>query len=226
MKILLLLLSLSLPCYGVPLLSSSPFAPATLYLDFTSKANTVSDAQITTAWQTVVDGYSQFSGVNVTTVDPGDKGHVAWLEVGGSKPGVAGEAGVGTWFFGTSYRQYGGDFFAGFVYSDGLGDDGMLIGKVAVHEFGHELGLQHQSDYDDAGMLIREYSDGDATTVPWMGNILNGKTPIWNTGPDKTGVIVDTAAFISGQFALAPVPEPQGLLVFLPLVLLVRRGRI
>jgi hypothetical protein len=115
-------------------------------------------------------------------------------------PGVLGESAIGNWkTFGTKY----GPVFGARVYADSASNDPTICGGAIIHEDGHQFTLLHQPD-------------------GWMNPIDLAGGQFWGVGINTLGVPQDSYAILGGQlgFAPPPVPEPQSLLVLLPLLLM------
>ena len=159
------------PLSDLPVLSSFPGAPATLYLDFDGdfEASSFGYANVTTlafdqdgdpttfndsemnainmVWKIVADDYAPFN-INVSTLAPVSFSNGTGLHV------VIG--GDGSWFGGTGVGGVSGvGNFPGsgvnvsYVFSKNLGNGNWkFTGEAAAHESGHSFGLLHQGLYD------------------------------------------------------------------------------
>jgi hypothetical protein len=140
---------------SIPLLSSRPGAPASVYLNFggdtvsswlgyslgTIPAFSGTSTTMEEIWQEVAENYSPFN-INVTTVKP-TSGEVSQIDVGGN----------GSWTGGTygGLAQVGGmssssasNPVRGFVFPDNLGNGYYwYVADGCTHESGHNMGLQH-----------------------------------------------------------------------------------
>ncbi len=191
------------PLTDIPVLHSNAGADASIYLDFDGHFisqwgaysnvttpvydidgddTTFSDtelARITEIWQRVAEDFAPFD-INVTTVNPGDfsNGTALRISIGGN----------GNWI-----GPYGGVAYVNsftnavpnvaYVFTDNLGNGNAKYTAEAVsHEAGHAFGLQHQSDYDGSGNLIREYSNGSGDFAPIMGVGYYASRTTWHDG--------------------------------------------
>lgn len=181
----------------LPVLSSNPGAPITLFLDFhgepaqqwggrTVPAVPAYDvSKVAAAFEVVADAYLPFN-VNVTTVDPGgwDPGgqlahnHQFRVVIGGNGAwtGVVegGTADVGS--YAASWEPN-----TAFVFSDYFPAPAD-VGDETIHESGHGWGLQHQSQWTN-GVKTAEYADGF-----YMGNPFGGTLVGWGSGINSLGV--------------------------------------
>ncbi len=187
----------------IPVLHSNAGANASIYLDFDGHfisqwgaysnvttpvydidgdATTFSDTElsrITEIWKRVAEDFAPFD-INVTTVDPGDfsNGKALRVSIGGN----------GSWI-----GPYGGVAYVNsftnavpnvaFVFTKNLGNgNAKYTAEATSHEAGHAVGLQHQSDYDGSGTLIREYSNGYGDFAPIMGVGYSAARTTWHNG--------------------------------------------
>lgn len=191
---------------GLPLLSSRPDAPAALYLDFDGQTvgsttyqpydtngdpanfNAAEQAAIIECWRHISVYFAMFD-VDVTTVF--DDRPKAWLMCSNSISGGYAYVGV-------------------FPSSQPLAfnESSHVTGRQSAiaHEFGHNLNLWHQSDYDQWGNKTAEYSNGyDAFHVPIMGVDFTQRVRKWFIGHPSTGggaaTLQDEVAIIASHFA-------------------------
>lgn len=145
-------------------------------------------SMINNLWSYVSEKYCLFN-INVTTVSPGAYSDFQsfGIVVGGS---------VNDWYTGNAggvARRSGfsltGEPNYGFVWSGDVSTASTAnfqhyVGESIAHEGGHLLGLRHQSDVDSFGNVNVEYSNGNATDAPIMGNSGNqqSKRGIWWNG--------------------------------------------
>ncbi|MES1227293.1 MAG: pre-peptidase C-terminal domain-containing protein, partial [Armatimonadota bacterium] len=61
-----------------------------------------------------------------------------------------------------------------------------FVGEAAAHENGHGFNLNHQSDYS-GNSLINEYSSGDSSRAPIMGNSYSTQRGLWKLGTADAG---------------------------------------
>lgn len=163
------------PLSDCPQLSSSPGAPATLYLDFTGDTTTswlsytpgatpaydtdgdpttfssTELANITAIWEQVSDTYSPFN-INVTTVNPGSISNPNMEIVIGGAGGWSGGTYGGVAYIGSfagSVATYGPNKNKAFVFPANLSptssSNARYVADDAEHEAGHAFGLNHQS---------------------------------------------------------------------------------
>jgi hypothetical protein len=158
---------------GMPQLHSDLNAHAAIYLDFNGDAasvtpydvdgdpttfNATEAATITSAWQAISTYFAPFD-VDVTTVKPATAMPTAWGMIGNSISGGYSYVGVFP-----DVQKFGGPA----SFNESSDARGRTSGMA--HEYGHNFGLSHQSDYNNLGVKINEYSSGyDSTHGPIMG---------------------------------------------------------
>ena len=201
---LLLLASLTASAQ-VPVLSSYPSSTNVVFLDFDGhivegtswngssaivcdNANLTS-AQITSIFNRVAEDFRPFT-VNVTTdstkylVAPADRRMRVVLTTSSSWYGAAG---------GVAYMNSftWGDNTPCFVFTALLSYNTKAIAEAASHEFGHTLGLRHQSAYDAVCNKTSEYNSGKgAGEIGWapiMGVGYYQNMTLWNYGANPYG---------------------------------------
>lgn len=92
----------------------------------------------------------------------------------GSTPCAGGVAYIGSWTWGLEVPS--------FVFSRALGYRQKPVWEAASHEAGHNIGLYHQSEYDQNCQYIREYFNGGSSpNAPIMGNSYS-KPGVWWIG--------------------------------------------
>lgn len=155
-------------------------------------------------WNRVAEKYSPFN-INVTTVDPGGQpvaNSWARIVVGdntGWYPSAGGVAFLDTWsnHYGNS-EKYG----TGWVFSNSLGPDHpKYMAEAAAHEFGHIIGLEHQSAYSGT-TLSQTYSNngGSAIKAPTMGNSYSSARGLWWNGTTTSSTTMqDDMAVIASR---------------------------
>jgi hypothetical protein len=209
------------PLSSLPALTSRPGAYAKLYLDFNGDntptwgdetpgvtpaydadgdATTFSETELTniaTIWGRVAEKFSPFN-LDVTTVDPGtlQDGRVFKIVVGGYGAWL-GEAGGVAYVDGFTNTASN----VGFVFSGLAPNDMTFVGEGIAHEAGHGFGLYHQGVNDASNNVLVEYSDGDATRVPIMGNANNhsSKRGMWWNGPSNSRDNNDNIVYLGQQ---------------------------
>ena len=129
------------------------------------------------AWATVAEDFAPFD-INVTTVAPEsfENGEALRIAIGGHD---------NDWYKATGTPSGTSTFDSftnaepnlAFVFSEAIGinnrtnlEYATALGNVISHEAGHSFGLEHARDFDASGVLVNEYSVGDAETTPIMGN--------------------------------------------------------
>ena len=163
--------SVALP--GLPDLNSDPTAHAAIYLDFNGDAggqtaydedgdptsfNAAEVAHITAAWQSISTYFAPFD-LNVTTTKPATAEPTAWGMIGNSISGGYSYVNVFP-----NVQRFGGPG------SFNQSSDARTRTSGLAHEYGHNFGLSHQSDYNYLGVKTAEYSSGfNALHGPIMG---------------------------------------------------------
>lgn len=191
------------PLSSIPNLHSRPGATAKFFLDFDGNfdpvwgaysnittpvydrdgdAATFSDSELSTIqeiWQRVSEDFAPFN-VDVTTQDPGNFSNNVGLR--------AAIGGNGSWYGsagGVAYINTFTNYIANtvYVFSANLGNgNGKYVAEATSHEYGHALGLLHQSIYDAQGNLVATYSQGDANLAPIMGVGYYSARSTWANG--------------------------------------------
>jgi hypothetical protein len=189
-----------IPQPGLPLLHSRPGAPTAVYLDFTGQAgdgtaaydedsntgsfNATEAANVTKAWTQMSKYFAMFN-TDVTTAYPSVP--FAWDAIGNNISGGYSFVGV---FPNSSPQSH-----------NNSGDARTRVSGLA-HEFGHNFGLQHQSDYSQLGVKINEYSSGfDSLHGPIMGVDYAQSVHKWFIGHPATSpsALQDDMAVISNS---------------------------
>jgi Metallo-peptidase family M12B Reprolysin-like len=194
---------------GVPLLSSRPGAPATLYLDFNGhvesqwgdRANIVTPpydidgnptsfsalevANLREIWARVAEDFAPLN-INVTTIAP-----ASFADRVGARMAIGGN--YSDWFGGSAGGvAYVGGFAngasnVGYVFEDALGNGNpKYVAEATSHEAGHLFGLAHQSEWS-GGQLVTEYHAGNADWAPLMGVGYYADRTTWTNGPTAAG---------------------------------------
>jgi hypothetical protein len=194
---------------GLPLLSSRPGAPATLYLDFNGHAESswggwtnvatpaydvdgdystfsaAESAAIREIWARVAEDYAPFN-INVTTVAPpmvADRAAVR-LAIGGHYSDWFGSSAGGVAYVG---GFYGSAPNIGYVFEDALGNGNpRYTAEAASHEAGHLFGLAHQAVWSGA-QLAEEYNTGSGDWAPIMGVGYYAGRTTWHRGTTDQG---------------------------------------
>lgn len=196
---------------GLPLLNSRAGGAGTeLFIDFARNAdgrgtfsldgdrenfNFAEQTAIYHCWREIVGFFSAFN-LNVTTVLP---------PTGPSDPNF-------------SWIQITNDWVGGNAYVNWLSKDGPkgtvnsgdAVNRVSgiIHEYGHNLGLNHQGEFDKYGNKTEEYSDGYSYRsrpimgVDYLGAIRQmtvGRTTSSGAVQDDVAVIANTASWSNGQ---------------------------
>ena len=154
---------------GLPVLNTLPGAHTAIYLDFNGDAggattydedgdpttfNAAEQQHITEAVRQIATYFAPFD-VTVTTIKPTNIPY-AWGVIGNNINGGYSYVGV--------FPNTGGP---GSFNNSG---DARTRESGLAHEYGHNFGLSHQSDYDHLGNKTNEYSSGyDVTHGPIMG---------------------------------------------------------
>lgn len=206
---ILLLLAMAIKAHAqIPLLSSHPSAPVTIYLDFdgeyvtgtswnwngpiNAQAPALTSAAITEIFGRVAEDYRIFN-VNITTdsnvfhATPFNRKTRIIITPTNSWYGNAG----GVSFLG-SYQW--ADATPGWVFSNVLGNNAKYIAEAVSHEIGHTLGLHHQSTYDSNCAKTAEYSAGQGSGeigwAPIMGVGYHKNLTTWHNGTNAVGCTV------------------------------------
>lgn len=97
----------------------------------------------------------------------------------GSTACAGGVAYIGSWTWGEEVPS--------FVFSRALQYRQKYVWEAISHEAGHNMGLYHQSEYNDSCQYVREYFNGGSSpNAPIMGNSYS-KPGIWWIGPLTSG---------------------------------------
>jgi hypothetical protein len=195
------------PLSSIPLLHSRPSATAKFYLDFNGHfesiwgsysnvttpvydrdgdATTFSNSELTTIqeiWARVSEDFAPFN-IDVTTEDPGNFSNGVGLR--------ASIGGNGSWYGSAGGVAYINAFTNNivntvYVFSANLGNgNGKYVAEATSHEYGHALGLLHQSLYDAQGNLQATYNPGDTFRAPIMGVGYSSERSTWANGTTNT----------------------------------------
>lgn len=184
-------------------------------------------ANIQKIWAWTAEAYAPYN-VNVTTVDPAPAGstfaqrQAFYDQTARLHHTVIG--GIGSWsggggvsFLGTTQNSYGTSSNGGagsglktnWVFSALAPTNLQFVAQATIHEDGHGLSLQHQSDYNGA-TLLTEYSGGNwltngtpggnGTVAPIMGNSYYAQRGTWRNGTARpSGGTQNDAAVIQAQ---------------------------
>lgn len=190
-----------------PQLATDPAATRSLYLHFTGgtvddrvtegfmldsypEMNRTERAMIRDAWATAVEDFAPFQ-VNVTTVQP-TSGLTNSVYIGSRWPGRTDIAS------GVALANYADRNIPVYVFSDMIvqRDGGpasganfaLQIGTTISHEAGHGYGLDHKSELDANGNVLREYSSGGDDWTPIMGANRSEDRTVW------TQAVIDRAS--------------------------------
>ncbi len=192
------------PLSSLPALDSNLGASVSLFLDFDGHfqsnwgtysnintpafdndgdASTFSDAElalIEEIWQRVAEDFAPFH-VNVTTVQPPSfaDGVALRAAIGGSSADWY-EAQSGTPAGGVAYVNSFTNPLANVVYA--FNSTG-AASEIISHEFGHALGLSHQSTFLPDGRPLEEYNPGGDGWAPLMGISYYEPVTTWHNGP-------------------------------------------
>lgn len=170
---------------GLPILNSNPNAVGVAYMDFNGGTvfgqargpyggdytfDATEQQEIYNAWLDVSHHFAMFD-INVTTVAP-NKFVTPTAHVLITPDMSGGAANVG--FFGNTSSV-----------ARGANNENNARTRTTgiTHEFGHIMGLYHQSDYDSQGNLTANYRSTDQWNVaPIMGVDFAGKYSSWQDG--------------------------------------------
>lgn len=189
---------------GLPILNSNPGALSVAYMDFDGgnalggtyrgpyggdlDFNATEQQQIYTAWLDVSAHFAMFD-INVTTVAPNKSVNPTSHVI--ISPDVSGGA-ANVNFHGNTGAQARGQNSAGHATGRTTG---------ITHEFGHVLGLSHQSEFDTNGDLVKQYRGVDEwNRAPLMGvDFAGGRYAHWADGPNINNSFFDEAQFIANK---------------------------
>ncbi|MCC7083865.1 MAG: DUF1349 domain-containing protein [Pirellulales bacterium] len=179
---------------GMPILSSDPSAPATIFLDFDgdpgdsetaatdpydingspSTFNATEQSNIVETWRQVSIYFAMFN-VNVTTIQPNvNLVPTAWIAIGNNIAGAYSGVNV---FNNTTPQSFQSSVD--------------ITGRISAtaHELGHNFGSWHIAGYDNLGKKIAEYHDAfDPLHGPIMGLDYQGVIHKWYAWHDSTDV--------------------------------------
>lgn len=201
----ILLLGFTTAFAQVPVLSSYPSAPATIYLDFDGQTvkgtswnlngplflgpSNLNEAQVTEIYNRIAEDYRPFN-VNVTTdstkylAAPVKQRMRVVFTISWEWYGQAG---------GVAYINSfsWGDNTPCFVFTSLLGYNTKFIAEAGAHEAGHTLGLRHQARYNDICQKTEEYNSGvgsgEIGWAPIMGVGYYRNQTTWHNGPNPYG---------------------------------------
>lgn len=189
----------------VPVLSSYPSAPATIYLDFDGQTvkgtswnvsgplylgpSNLNEAQITEIYNRIAEDYRPFN-INVTTdstrywAAPAKQRMRVIMTISYEWYGRAGGvAYIGSFSW--------GDNTPSFVFTSLLNYNTKNIAEAGSHEAGHTLGLRHQARYDPICNKTEEYNSGmgsgEIGWAPIMGVGYYRNQTTWHNGPNPYG---------------------------------------
>ena len=157
---------------------------------FNPKEQTV----IYNAWRDIVSYYAMYD-VNVTTVQP---------PVGGTNPAFVWQR--------ITDSVSGGAAYVGAInnsQSNGWTDDSNAISRTSgiAHEIGHQLNLQHQSDWNNDATKLNEYTNGYAAHGSIIGIDYGQEVHKWWYGRNSTSATTFqndlnvSAAYIKSKYA-------------------------
>lgn len=189
----------------VPVYSSLPSAPSTVYLDFdgqyvegtawnyngplTLGPSGMTSDQITEIFNRVSEDYRPFN-VNVTTDS------VAYWNTTAIQRMRVIITVTSSWYGAAGGVSYIGSFTWGdntpcFVFSALLNYKAKSVAEAASHEVGHTLGLNHQSAYDINCSKVTEYNPGNGSGeiawAPIMGYAYSRNLTLWHNGTNPYG---------------------------------------
>ncbi len=189
---------------GLPILNSLPNALSIAYMDFDGgnalggtyrgpfggdlDFNTTEQQQIYNAWRDVSTHFAMFD-INVSTVAPNKSVNPTSHVI--ISPDVSGGA-ANVNFHGNTGSQARGQNEASNAISRTTG---------ITHEFGHILGLNHQSEFDAQGNRTKDYRGVDQwNRAPIMGvDFAGGLYAAWAAGPNSSNAFFDEATFIANK---------------------------
>ena len=189
---------------GLPILNSSPGALSIAYMDFDGgnalggtyrgpyggdmTFNTTEQGQIYNAWLDVSTMFAMFD-INVSTVEPNKSVNptshlIISPDVSGGAANVNFHGNTGTSARGQNQES-----------------DARNRTTGIAHEFGHILGLNHQSEFDAQGNRTKDYRGVDQwNRAPIMGvDYAGGLYAAWADGPNVNNSYFDEATFIANK---------------------------
>jgi PhoPQ-activated pathogenicity-related protein len=194
------------PLTSIPQLNSLPGAAASIYLDFNGHFEAVwggynnvttpvysSDADFTTfsddeiaaiteVWKRIAEDYAPFN-INVTTVEPPSFANKVAVRVaiGGKDVDWYGQPAGGVGYIDSFSNDIVNTVY---VFANDSPFDLKFIAEASSHEAGHNFGLEHQSQYNQAGTKLEEYHPGGNGWAPIMGYSYEQPQTTWWNGPN------------------------------------------
>lgn len=184
---------------NVPSLHSNPGAAAKLFLDFdghdeakwggSKNVHTPpaysEQAAIDEIWARVAEDYAPFN-IDVTTVDPGSYAHgvVAVIAIGGDYSDWFGDPSGGVAYIG-GFAAGSSAPNVGYVFSETLNHQPNWIADAVSHEAGHLFGLDHQSVWENGG-VVEDYNPGNDQWGPLMGVSYDAIRSNWHNGTPES----------------------------------------
>ncbi len=208
-------LSFSTLVNGMPILNSLVGAPTSIFLDFdgdttntgtpttpydvdgnSTTFNAAEQASIAEAWRHIATYFAMFN-TNVTTIQPPSTTPTAWDAIGNNIVGGFSNVNVVPNSVPRSHNNSG---------------DARTRQSGIAHEFGHNWGLSHQSDFDLYGVETADYSSGyDQLHVPIMGVDFAQRVRKWAIGhTSNASGLQDDVEVIRSKIASYQVPAGDG----------------
>jgi hypothetical protein len=203
----------------IPVFHSRASAHYTLYIDFDGDAvykaydedgddtsfDAVERAMIEDVWRRVAEDFAPFD-IDVTTEEPAIRTNAGRAIVTQVDLKTGGQA-TGSAYIGYSYLDVFPSWEGSWIYPENMYDTdrAIRIAMTVAHEFGHQLGLEHDGDPAD------EYYYGHGSWCPIMGGSMGREVDQWSKG-EYTGATnaEDDVALIAQVLGGTTIPDDAG----------------